>query len=435
MATHDYVIANASGSAVRADLNNALAAIVSNNSNATEPATTYAYMWWADTTNGQLKLRSAANDSWIVIQELDGTMLMEDGSAAAPGLAFASDLDTGFYRATTNALGIATNGTNAIYVDASQHVGIGTTAPLTMLHIADDSPVLRLQDTAAVGEPFSQVSGNNGNLFLLADDGNDYADTRIQFDVDGTERARIDSSGRLLVGTSSSSFNARFIVKDNATGTGPGSLCVGTTTVSPINGATIGANIYLSSADDNVAEVRVRRDGGTWTNGSSHPSRLEFYTTANGASSGTERMRIDSNGAVTALGIYAQVISGTTRDVYARNDGVLGYISSTEASKGNINVLGDVDWLYQLQPKTFNYRVQDESGSYTDELHSELEYGLIAEEVEPIAPDLCFYDETDNGQELRGVSYRKLITPLLAALQQANQRIEALEARLTAAGI
>jgi hypothetical protein len=40
MATHDYVIANASGAAVRADLNNALAAIVSNNSSATEPATT-----------------------------------------------------------------------------------------------------------------------------------------------------------------------------------------------------------------------------------------------------------------------------------------------------------------------------------------------------------------------------------------------------------
>jgi hypothetical protein len=103
MATHDYVIANASGAAVRSDLNNALAAIVSNNSNATAPATTYAYMWWADTTAGQLKLRNAANDGWIVIRELDGTLLMEDGSAASPGLAFASDLDTGFFSAGANA--------------------------------------------------------------------------------------------------------------------------------------------------------------------------------------------------------------------------------------------------------------------------------------------------------------------------------------------
>jgi len=40
MATHDYIISNASGAAVRADLNNALAAIATNNSSATEPTTT-----------------------------------------------------------------------------------------------------------------------------------------------------------------------------------------------------------------------------------------------------------------------------------------------------------------------------------------------------------------------------------------------------------
>ena len=97
MATHDYVVANGSGSSVRQDLNNALAAIVSNNSSATQPATTYAYMWWADTTAGQLKQRNSANSDWIVVRELDGTMLMEDGTAAAPGLSFSSDVDTGLF--------------------------------------------------------------------------------------------------------------------------------------------------------------------------------------------------------------------------------------------------------------------------------------------------------------------------------------------------
>jgi len=58
MATHDYVLANASGAAFRTDLNNALAAIVSNNSNSSEPATKYAYMWWADTNTGILKIRN-----------------------------------------------------------------------------------------------------------------------------------------------------------------------------------------------------------------------------------------------------------------------------------------------------------------------------------------------------------------------------------------
>jgi hypothetical protein len=75
MATHDYSIANADGATVRADINNALAAIVSNNSSASEPATTYAYMWWADTTNGLLKIRNAADSAWIEAGDLTSTAL------------------------------------------------------------------------------------------------------------------------------------------------------------------------------------------------------------------------------------------------------------------------------------------------------------------------------------------------------------------------
>ena len=66
MATHDYVLADAAGAAFRSDLNNALAAIVSQNSSATEPTTTYAYMPWFDTTNGILKFRNASNTGWVI---------------------------------------------------------------------------------------------------------------------------------------------------------------------------------------------------------------------------------------------------------------------------------------------------------------------------------------------------------------------------------
>ena len=140
MATSDYVLANASGAAFRADLNATLQAIVSNNSNASEPATMYAYQWWADTTAGQLKLRNSANNAWIVIQELDGTMLMEDGTAGAPGLAFASDLDTGFLRPGANQLAAATGGTQRLIVDASGQIGIAEAAPGTLVEIGGTSP-------------------------------------------------------------------------------------------------------------------------------------------------------------------------------------------------------------------------------------------------------------------------------------------------------
>lgn len=70
MAQHDYIIANQSGAAFRADLNNGLAAIVSQNSGAAQPSTTYAYQWWADTTTGLLKIRNAANSAWITVGTL-----------------------------------------------------------------------------------------------------------------------------------------------------------------------------------------------------------------------------------------------------------------------------------------------------------------------------------------------------------------------------
>ncbi len=70
MSQHDMNIANASGSAVRTDLNNALVALVGNNSGASEPSTMFAYMWWADTTTGLLKIRNAANAGWITVGTL-----------------------------------------------------------------------------------------------------------------------------------------------------------------------------------------------------------------------------------------------------------------------------------------------------------------------------------------------------------------------------
>ena len=56
MAQHDYDIANQSGANFRTDLNNALDAIVSNNSGSSEPSTKFAYEWWIDTSNNLLKL-------------------------------------------------------------------------------------------------------------------------------------------------------------------------------------------------------------------------------------------------------------------------------------------------------------------------------------------------------------------------------------------
>ena len=110
MATHDYVIDNGTGAAVRTDINNVLSAIVSNNSSSSEPSTKYAYQWWADTTTGILKIRNSSNNGWVELLQLDGTLTLEDGSASTPGLAFRDDLNTGIFSSGADNFDIATGG-------------------------------------------------------------------------------------------------------------------------------------------------------------------------------------------------------------------------------------------------------------------------------------------------------------------------------------
>jgi len=67
MSQHDYNLANQTGADFRADLNNALGAIATNNSGNSQPATTFAYEWWVDTTNNLLKIRNSADNAWITL--------------------------------------------------------------------------------------------------------------------------------------------------------------------------------------------------------------------------------------------------------------------------------------------------------------------------------------------------------------------------------
>lgn len=86
MAQHDYSIANQTAANLRADLNNALSAIVSNNSGATEPADTFANMFWYDTSANLLRMRNEADSAWINLVYLDqstnGFRILDDTPVA-----------------------------------------------------------------------------------------------------------------------------------------------------------------------------------------------------------------------------------------------------------------------------------------------------------------------------------------------------------------
>jgi hypothetical protein len=336
MASHDYVIANGTGSAVRADLNNALAAIVSNNSSSSEPATKYAYQWWADTTTGQLKLRNAANNGWVTIFELDGTMLMEDGTVSAPGLAFASDLNTGFFRSAADKINFATGGverleigssevvfndgsndvdfrvesngqTHMLFVDGgNDRVGIGTSSPTTTVDVNASQAFLQLKSTGGTNSAGIQlVPGGQSQAFYIYNNGS----RNLIFEDHATERLRIDSSGRLLCGTSTSptAGNGQYanIVIQGYPGTSAGAGHISLQR----GQAAFGANnqIGLINFGDNTgasyAGIECYADADSGTN--DYPGRLVFSSTADGASSPTERLRILSDGTIATGGLTA----------------------------------------------------------------------------------------------------------------------------------
>lgn len=97
MAQGDLNVANQSGAAFRADLNNQLLALGTMQSGAAEPAPTYAYQLWADTTNGLLKQRNGANNAWITIGTLDAANwgLLTTATASSSYLALAGGTVTG----------------------------------------------------------------------------------------------------------------------------------------------------------------------------------------------------------------------------------------------------------------------------------------------------------------------------------------------------
>jgi hypothetical protein len=77
MSQHDMNIANQAGAAVRADLNLAIAALVTNSSGSTAPTTTFAYQFWVDTSGSSpiLKIRDGANAGWVSLGAVDASDL------------------------------------------------------------------------------------------------------------------------------------------------------------------------------------------------------------------------------------------------------------------------------------------------------------------------------------------------------------------------
>jgi len=133
---------------------------------------------------------------------INGTTGITDvnGTAAAPAIT-GTDTDSGMYF-DTNIVALATGGTNVVYVNASQNVGIGTTSPITKLQIKTQT-----NGNAAFQNSTSVAGGVKLNCFNDAGSASaalELDGSTLQFNIAAVEKARIDSSGNLLVGTTTS---------------------------------------------------------------------------------------------------------------------------------------------------------------------------------------------------------------------------------------
>jgi hypothetical protein len=102
-----------------------------------------------------------------------------------------------WYTAPSGTAGNAITFTQAMTLDASGRLGIGTTSPSSTLVVASSDPAILVKRGALTGLLINQYDSSGNASINLVDSAN------LLFATGNTERMRIDSSGNLLVGTTS----------------------------------------------------------------------------------------------------------------------------------------------------------------------------------------------------------------------------------------
>jgi hypothetical protein len=395
-----------------------------------------------------------------------------------------------YYSHIDNSMQLLADGSARVYITSGGLVGIGTASPSQLLHVEGNallngaSKSLQIGSSGANWLYFAATSGgselsHNNNAFQLITS----QVNGITFSTNGTDEcARIDSSGRLLVGTSSSrsdlvglspqiqlegatqSATSLSLTRNEATSAGPALLLAksrGTTAGAATvvqSGDTLGG-VYFMGADGTNIEIGAQITGEVdATPGNNDlPSRLVFSTTADGYSSPTQRYWINQEGRHIYYNtgyIYPNTdnvvqLGGPSNRftaVYAVNGSIQ---TSDQREKTHIEAaaLGS-DFIRSLRPVSYKWieggkrdtgeRDEDNNCIYESVPGQRTHWGFIAQDVKQAVDAagvdfggwvLTDKDDPDSQQALR---YDQFIAPLTKALQEALAEIDVLKAKVAA---
>ena len=403
------------------------------------------------------------------------------------------------YDHTNNRLTLGTNdGTTGLTIDSQQRVGIGTAT-----FDANWSPKLQVSSSATDGSggiviesykpalTFVDGSASTNRKHIWADNNSLFFGSG---DSTQTPQLTIDSGGRLLVGTSTSrqvtigesaGWDPR--VQVTKTGTDGGNIAAyswSTYNTSTGGGQGIGPDIVLARSNSNtegthtaltsaqlLGRITFNGSNGTsfasgayiaataddaWASGD-HPTRLVFSTCGDGASSPTERFRIQQNGnsyvtncanfvPLTDNAVTLGANSFRWSQVWAANGTI--QTSDQRAKSGITTSTLGTDFIKALRPVSYKWieggkvdtGKRDKDGNYIYESApgTRTHWGFIAQEVKQVVDAagvdfggwvLTDKDDPDSQQALR---YDQFIAPLTKALQEALAEIDVLKAKVAA---
>jgi len=394
MSRHDYRIANNTGAAVRADLNNALAAIQSVNSGSGAPGSTVAYQYFIDdsVTPALIKQRNADDNGNILLGEVGGQAYFANGTQSKPSISFRNDTDLGLRRNDANKLSIVTNGADRVTVDAIGNVGIGVTSVEANLHVKD-TPNCTLQITSAASGRSTIRLGDPGNTNVGRIQYNNSGNS-LSFDTNDITRLTILSNGKCGIGTTTPTELLHVAGNIKTTG-----------------------NIDIEDGNIINGSPAIGTSGFELRNNSFHALGRDT----------------EDNDGLAVLQVF-----GGSGEAKVKGNGDLqntnndyGALSDSKLKENIVDANSQWDDIKEVRVRNYNFKSSTGYGTHT-------QIGVIAQELEVVSPGLVkeSNDEDADGNSLgtttKTVSYSVLYMKAIKALQEAMDRIETLETKVAA---